>query len=119
MSSVSVLITMPPIGAIVAINDDFSLTCEAEGFPIPTITWQQNGSLVDARDDVVIFSQNINTRSVRSELRISMAVGSDSGIYSCIAMNDIGEPEIAEVMMIVQGDYMACNFNKLHWLVGV
>ena len=66
---------------------------------------------MDASDNDIVLSQNTSTRSVRSELRIDRAVGSDSGTYSCIAMNGIGEPDMAEVEVIVQGDYMACNFR--------
>ncbi|XP_068734421.1 neural cell adhesion molecule 2-like [Montipora capricornis] len=62
------------------------LTCEASGYPLPTITWKKDGS--------VLVSSN-NT------LHISSSTRDHSGVYVCVADNSVREPVAMETFVTV------------------
>ena len=65
-----------------------SFTCEATGYPIPTVTWHRvDGPSVDG----VPISESILTKdgSVIANLMITNASREHTGAYSCIANNSI------------------------------
>ena len=67
-----------------------TFTCEATGYPIPNVTWHRvDGPLIDE----VSMSDNILTGegSVITNLTITNASREDTGVYICIANNNIGK----------------------------
>ena len=58
----------------VLVNQTFSLRCEAHGDPLPSYTWQHNGT-------------NISYHSVYVK---SLVTTEDAGSYTCIATNRAG-----------------------------
>ncbi|KAL4635075.1 hemicentin-1 [Arapaima gigas] len=84
---------MPPsiVGAnsenvTVVVNNFISLTCEATGFPPPTLSWLKERWPVQANNNALI-------RPGGRTLQILRAKVSDGGKYSCVAMNPAGEAQ--------------------------
>ena len=76
-----------------------TLYCEGTGFPIPDITWYQNGTVIDASEDeyvTITTTSESSTRTVNSTLVITRAVMSNSGDYHCNLSSSVSEYE--EVM---------------------
>lgn len=72
------------------------LPCNAQGMPLPVITWSKDGSAM-----LVDGVQHIS--SPDGTLSINQAVLSDAGIYTCVATNIAGSDE-TEIALRVQGD---------------
>jgi len=88
---------------VVRAGNSVMLTCNVTGFPIPAITWFQNGSAIDSGDNIATTVQPL-TRRISSTLTISMAMRDDSGVYHC----NISSPNFInviseEVLVLVQG----------------
>nr|XP_054769474.1 hemicentin-1-like [Lytechinus pictus] len=66
----------------VTLNNPVSLPCVVESYPPPMITWLKDGR--------VIPYTNAHYRIQESSLDIPMAVVRDSGVYTCIASNIVG-----------------------------
>ncbi|XP_020610394.1 Down syndrome cell adhesion molecule-like isoform X2 [Orbicella faveolata] len=66
-------------------GDTVTLSCKADGNPVPTISWTVNGSPISVRDNSRIsFSENKQQLTVRNVER------TDSGVYRCVASNKFG-----------------------------
>ncbi|KAM6110387.1 LOW QUALITY PROTEIN: hemicentin-2 [Pterocles gutturalis] len=68
----------------VSLHGALTLTCEATGVPLPTVTWSRGGS-------PVIPSENTRVLSGGWVLRLTRARAQDGGHYSCLASNAAGE----------------------------
>ncbi|KAM7087896.1 LOW QUALITY PROTEIN: hemicentin-2 [Ciconia maguari] len=68
----------------VSLHRALTLTCEATGIPLPTVTWSWDGSPVTP-------SKHIHMLSGGWLLRLSRARAQDAGHYSCLASNVAGE----------------------------
>ena len=67
----------------VVINETLILSCSAEGFPIPSIVWFMNNTVID--DELTDVNESINVNS--STLIISNADLHDSSMYYCQAVS--------------------------------
>ena len=88
---------------VLVMNGHFTLSCGATGFPAPSITWAQNGTMINSLTEErrVISERTLNLITM-STLTVGVAVLDDSGTYSCRAGNDVGEPDTVNVSVIVQ-----------------
>ena len=81
------IVTSPQTQNITA-GQSFTLTCNATGYPVPSIEWTLNGSSYVIRNS---SETTINTTeglsSNTSVLEVSNAMINDTGIYRCIATN--------------------------------
>ncbi|XP_061867610.1 hemicentin-2 [Colius striatus] len=68
----------------VSLQGSLTLTCEATGVPLPTVTWSWNGSPVTP-------SEHVHVLSGGWLLRLTHARAQDGGHYSCLASNIAGE----------------------------
>ena len=68
----------------VVINGTITLTCSAEGFPISSVVWFMNNTVISNGMSNVGLTMNINS----STLIISNANFDDSGIYYCQAVSN-------------------------------
>ncbi|XP_009950773.1 PREDICTED: LOW QUALITY PROTEIN: hemicentin-2, partial [Leptosomus discolor] len=68
----------------VSLQGSLTLTCEATGIPVPTVTWSWNSSPVTP-------SEHMHVLSGGWLLRLTRARAQDSGHYSCLASNVAGE----------------------------
>ncbi|XP_016146102.1 hemicentin-1-like [Sinocyclocheilus grahami] len=69
----------------VVVNDPVRLECEASGVPVPSLTWLKEGSPVSS------FSDGIQVLSGGRVLSFVSAQVSDTGRYTCVAVNAGGE----------------------------
>ena len=63
------------------------ITCEASGYPAPTITWTKDGNPLTASDKTVDITQSKRA---------------DTGRYVCKADNGVGQPQTAAAYITVQ-----------------
>ncbi|GAB0198482.1 hemicentin-2 [Grus japonensis] len=68
----------------VSLHGALTLTCEATGVPLPTVTWYWNGSPVTPSENTLVLSGGW-------VLRVNRARAQDGGRYSCLASNIAGE----------------------------
>ena len=97
---------MGPSAMNATLSGSFTLVCSASGYPVPTIEWTHNGTLVN-EDRVTISPQLITSRPVMSTLAVSMAAINDSGDYTCIVTSSIGDFQniaAGPVTVLVQGE---------------
>lgn len=73
------------------------ISCNAQGTPLPVITWLKDGSAALV-DGVRLVSNSDGT------LSIDPALLSDAGVYTCVATNMAGSDE-TEITLHVQGDF--------------
>ncbi|XP_028259472.1 hemicentin-1 [Parambassis ranga] len=71
----------------VILNNPFSLYCETNAVPPPTLTWYKDGQLLTSNDKVLILPGG-------RVLQIPRAQAEDSGRYTCVAVNEAGEDSI-------------------------
>lgn len=81
----------------VQVGQRVDLPCNAQGTPLPVITWFKGGSAVLV-DGVQHVSHPGGT------LSINQAMLSDAGVYTCVAANIAGSDEM-EITLHVQGDW--------------
>ena len=102
---------------VTSFEETIILSCEGFGFPIPTIAWYQNGTMIEVDEDMTTIeaiSQPDNL-TVSSVLTIVMPNVNNSGDYHCIlsssvaAYNDV----MSEVVLVlVQGEYHFHHSNS-------
>ncbi|ALC43349.1 Pxn [Drosophila busckii] len=80
-------ILMAPQNQTIKVGKAFVLECDADGNPLPTISWQFNGEpLNSASNPDQPLLENENT-----ELVVSAAKLQHAGVYRCTASNENGE----------------------------
>lgn len=87
-------ILMAPQNQTIKVGKSFVLECDADGNPIPTITWQFNGEAIAANEQHLVL-ENENT-----ELIVNNAQESDTGIYTCIAENENGHTYVSATVTV-------------------
>ena len=66
-------------------GDTVAFTCNADGNPVPTISWARNGSPIDTDDNYrITFSED------KKQLTMTNVNRTDSGEYRCVANNSLG-----------------------------
>ena len=79
---------------IVIEGNTTAITCEALGYPPPTVVWDRiDGNLSDSvsvSDSVSTPTGYGNVTSVSVNLTITNAYREDTGVYTCSANNSIG-----------------------------
>ncbi|XP_067893515.1 hemicentin-1 isoform X1 [Heterodontus francisci] len=73
----------------VVVNNPVRLECEARGIPVPSMTWLKDGSPVSS------FSDGVQVLSGGRVLAITSTQISDTGKYTCVAVNAAGEQQQA------------------------
>ena len=84
MIIVGPVITTQPQDGPVTEGDNVTLSCNASGDPLSTITWTRNGSVLNS--SVPRISLGAESR----ELTITNISRTDSGEYRCVANNSEG-----------------------------
>jgi len=90
------------------VDDSPQLQCEASGWPKPRIFWMRNNKTISEINQnheyevTPIPTQGDSVSSVASELTIIGIQKEDSGIFSCVATNVVGEDKYP-ISVRVQG----------------
>ena len=96
---------------IVREGNTATITCEAFGYPPPTVVWNKiNGTLSDRvslSDNVSVPTGYGNVTKVSVNLIITKASREDTGVYTCSANNDIGS-DSSNVSITVQCKFVLC-----------
>ena len=88
---------------VTSFEGDIILMCGGMGFPIPNITWIQNGYVIDMdQDNTTINTTSSNSsRTTLSILTVSMAMVNNSGFYHCNLSSLDFEDLTSEVALIL------------------
>ena len=110
--SVAQVITLP---LMVTRTEELQLTCTAEGFPLPSITWTHNGTDIDAAvsSNIAITEDTSMGIELTSTLTVTNTSISDSGDYTCRA--DSSEfPAVTSdtVLVLIQGQKFVYNYLR-------
>ena len=81
---VAPLITTQPQGGPVTEGDNVTLSCNASGNPVPSISWTRNGSLLNSSVPRISFGPESRKLTIMSINR------ADSGEYRCVADSSVG-----------------------------
>ena len=82
-------------------NSKFTLTCIAEGLPVPNITWY----LASQPFTSVTPSVTTNLTTITSQLIFNNIKRDDKGNYSCRASNNAGTKNSVDVTVDVHCKY--------------
>ena len=82
-----------------------TLSCNASGNPVPTITWTRNGSVLTSSVPRISFGAESR------ELTITTINRADSGEYRCVANNSEGNVTSNAATLDVQCKYTSCLFQ--------
>ena len=83
-----------------------TITCEAFGYPPPTVVW--NGALsnrVSVSDDFALLTRYGNVARVSVNFIITNASREDTGVYMCSTNNSVGTDN-SKISITVQCKYM-------------
>ena len=88
---------------VTSFEGDIILMCGGMGFPIPNITWFQNGSAIDMDQDntTINTTSSDSSRTTLSILTVSMAMVNNSGFYHCNLSSLDFEDLTSEVALIL------------------
>ena len=89
---------IPFNNSIIREKNKSTITCEAFGYPPPTVVWNRiNGTLSDrvsVSDSVSVPTGYGNVTRVSVNLIITNASREDTGVYMCIAYNNISSNNV-------------------------
>ncbi|GFR16680.1 hemicentin-1 [Trichonephila clavata] len=86
------VITTLPKSQDISVGDALSLSCEASGYPFPSVTWLLNNTQVTGGA--------VHSAFGRSKLLIENAGKEDEGTYICLAQNAAGERKAAAAVRV-------------------
>ena len=84
-------VTVTPNPAVVKLSQSITLDCTADGYPVPTFSWQLNGAVVGG--------------ATQKTYALNNAKVEDAGNYSCLASNFRGEKKAFLVVNV------ECKYN--------
>ena len=88
-------ITVHPEAQTKSEGENVTLSCKADGNPVPTISWTRNGSPVD-ESGRISFSED------KKQLTITNVSRTDSGEYQCVASNSLGNDTSNDATLDIQ-----------------
>ena len=108
--------TVSPLNdTIIREGNTNTITCEAFGYPPPTVVWNRiNGILSDrvsVSDSVSVPTGYGNVTRVSVNLTITNASREDTGVYTCSANNSIGS-DSSNVTITVQCKFVLLPLYK-------
>ncbi|KAJ7986246.1 hypothetical protein DPEC_G00337960 [Dallia pectoralis] len=78
------IVRASPENVTVVVNNLVSLTCEATGFPPPSLSWLKDSGSVQSNTDTLIMPGGRTLQILRAKM-------SDGGKYTCVAVSPAGE----------------------------
>ena len=108
---------IPLSNTIVREGNTTTITCEALGYPPPTVVWSRtNGTLSDrvsVSDSVSVPTGYGNVTRVSVNLTITSAPRKDTGAYTCFANNSIGSDEsIVNITVQCKFTFLCSVYNQ-------
>ena len=99
-------IIVPPMDTTVVSPSPAVFTCVADGVTVPLMTWwrqEPSGSLTQLSSDginVTIREENLDSRTVRSNLTILQPLPVDAAEYVCMATNELASVTASAVLTV-------------------
>ncbi|XP_018424911.1 PREDICTED: neural cell adhesion molecule 1-A-like, partial [Nanorana parkeri] len=99
---IQVIVNVPPtveakqltVNATANLGESVTLSCEAEGFPEPELSWTKRGELIEDDSDKYTFNEDM------SEMAIHRVEKDDEAEYICIAENKAGDSEATILLKV-------------------
>ena len=89
----------------VTTSENFTLMCNATGYPVPSIFWFHNGTAINESNRITITPES-SSRVSFSALSVSAAMATDSGTYTCNASSpEFQTASSGRVNVFIQGEY--------------
>ena len=88
MSAVPVQVTPLPPTISKLYGADLTLTCNATGYPTPTLSWLKDGSTLQTAQGITVTITALNN-SLYSVLSITSIKDEHDGVYTCLASNQL------------------------------
>ncbi|XP_071942496.1 myosin light chain kinase, smooth muscle-like [Antedon mediterranea] len=85
-----------------------TLTCKVDGDPEPNVFWYKESRIIKPSDRVQLVSKGFS-----HSLRIPAAIVTDTGSYTCIAKNEVGEEKCTVSVMVHQIEEEHTDFRSL------
>ena len=96
--TVGPVFTTHPMNQEEVINNSFTLQCTAEGFPMPSIQWYLNNTMItNSSNRYIVDTTSMN--SITSILTVKMADFTDTGLYHCEANSSVFVDNVNSYMM--------------------
>ena len=99
-------ITVQPEAGPKTEGKEVVLSCDADGNPVPIISWTRDGSLVNT-------SGRFSFSADKRQLTITNVNRTDSGKYRCVASNKLGNDTSNVATLDVQCKYSDLGINIL------
>ena len=96
-------------------GENVILSCNATGNPVPTISWNRNGSPIDTSGN----SSRISFSADKKQLTITNVNRTDSGEYRCVANNSVGIGTSNPATLDVICKYSTCCCCYLNIIVSI
>ena len=97
----------------VTTSENFTLMCNATGYPVPSILWFHNGTAVNESNRITITPES-SSRVSFSALSVSAAMATDSGTYTCNASSpEFQTASSGRVNVFIQGEYIYFSIMNL------
>ncbi|XP_018082336.1 neural cell adhesion molecule 1-A isoform X5 [Xenopus laevis] len=99
---IQVIVNVPPtiqarqlrVNATANMAESVVLSCDADGFPDPEISWLKKGEPIEDGEEKISFNED------QSEMTIHHVEKDDEAEYSCIANNQAGEAEATILLKV-------------------
>ncbi|XP_041424327.1 neural cell adhesion molecule 1-B isoform X4 [Xenopus laevis] len=99
---IQVIVNVPPliqarqirVNATANMDESVVLSCDADGFPDPEISWLKKGEPIEDGEEKISFNED------KSEMTIYRVEKEDEAEYSCIANNQAGEAEAIVLLKV-------------------
>jgi len=76
-------------------TDPIELKCAASGSPVPSLSWLKNGNELSSQD-----AAKVRYYEGGAVLTISSVTSSDSGMYQCLAENNVGNVQATASVIV-------------------
>ena len=98
------VITTPPVSFTVVAPEEAVFTCSAEGFPGPSISWRRinndGSATIVEQGGIITISESSTDFTITSTLTLSPTDLTLSGLYVCIATNNLGAINISASLAV-------------------
>lgn len=79
--------TLTPIIATDLYADQIELSCQIDSFPEAKVSWKFNDQIISPSDKYSIFQNESDSKLIIKQMQSDL----DYGLYSCRAVNKLGE----------------------------
>ena len=91
-------------------EENVTFLCEAEGEPVPNISWYFNDVMINVSDNsskYIIVSRSLNITTTENTITVYNVTSSDVGTYTCNASNII-ESVTSSGILTVTSKFQCC-----------